>query len=80
MTFSTTKRFIAGVTCPKCAALDKVQGFSVDGVDFRACIACDYIDELRVNSPPREIQTRVNVPDQDPAQRVDPVKLVDPQK
>ncbi|MBV32977.1 MAG: hypothetical protein CMK36_06005 [Porticoccaceae bacterium] len=60
MTFSTKKRFIAGVVCPKCSALDRLVGFSVDGVDFRECISCGFIDQLRIMSPPKVLKTRVN--------------------
>ena len=75
MTFSTVKRFIAGVTCPKCAAMDKLRGYSEDGVDFRECVACGFKDEMRIASAPREIQTRVTKVQV--VQRVDPIKLID---
>ena len=78
MAFSTQKRFIAGVTCPKCAQMDKLQAYSVDGVDFRECVSCGFLDEMRVFSKPRELETRVNSSDDLPENRVAAVKLVDP--
>jgi uncharacterized metal-binding protein (TIGR02443 family) len=77
MAFSTQKRFIAGVTCPKCGLLDKVQAFSDDGIDYRECISCGFLDEMRVFSAPRELETRVNAA-ADKANQVSAVKLVDP--
>tara|TARA_E500000178_G_scaffold350083_1_gene408305 strand:+ start:21007 stop:21294 length:288 start_codon:yes stop_codon:yes gene_type:complete len=60
LAFSTKKRFIAGVVCPKCSVMDRLVGFSVGGVDFRECISCGFIDQLRIMSPPRVLKTRVN--------------------
>jgi uncharacterized metal-binding protein (TIGR02443 family) len=60
LAFSTKKRFIAGVVCPKCSALDRLVAFSDGGVDFRECTSCGFTDQLRIMSPPRVLQTRVN--------------------
>ncbi|MBK13674.1 MAG: hypothetical protein CMK42_02415 [Porticoccaceae bacterium] len=60
MAFSTKKRFIAGVVCPSCSALDRLVAFSDGGVDFRECTSCGFKDQLRIMSPPRVLQTRVN--------------------
>jgi|TARA_B110000503_G_scaffold106716_1_gene159386 uncharacterized metal-binding protein (TIGR02443 family) len=78
MAFSTKKQFIAGVTCPKCSLLDKIQAFSTDGVDYRECISCGFLDEMRVYSTPRELETRVNADAADDANKISPVKLMDP--
>ncbi|MGB0449853.1 MAG: YheV family putative zinc ribbon protein [Porticoccaceae bacterium] len=75
MAFSTQKRFIAGVTCPKCGQMDKLQAYSLDGVDYRECVSCGFRDEMRVFSEPRELETRVN---DLPENKVSTVKLVDP--
>jgi uncharacterized metal-binding protein (TIGR02443 family) len=42
MVFSTKKRFIAGVICPKCSAMDKLQAYSEEGADFRECVSCGF--------------------------------------
>ena len=78
MGFSTKKRFIAGVTCPKCAVMDKLQAFSEGGVDFRECVSCGFKDEMRISSSPREIQTRVNLSKDEIDQQISPVKILDP--
>ncbi len=78
MVFSTKKRFIAGVTCPKCAVMDKLQAFSEGGVDFRECVSCGFKDEMRMASSPREIETRVNTTDEEIARQISPIRIVDP--
>ena len=78
MAFSTKKRFIAGVTCPKCSKMDKLKAYSEDGVDYRECVSCGFRDEMRVFSEPRELETRVNAAADLPENKVSTVKLVDP--
>jgi uncharacterized metal-binding protein (TIGR02443 family) len=78
MTFSTKKRFVAGVTCHKCAEMDKMQVYAEAGVDYRECVSCGFKDQMRVSSTPREVQTRVNTSSDDIANQTQPVKLIDP--
>ncbi len=77
MAFSPKKRFIAGVVCPKCSIVDKLLVFSEGGVDFRECVACGFRDQIRINSMPKEIETRVNRSVQELEQRTDTVRIVD---
>ena len=77
MGFSTKKRFIAGVVCPKCSALDRLVGFSNEGVDFRECISCGFKDQLRIMYPPRVLQTRVNKIPINTDEEARPVRLFD---
>lgn len=42
--FSETRRFIAGATCPRCAAQDLVVVYRRDGRDHRECVACGSIE------------------------------------
>ena len=79
MAFSTKKRFIAGVTCPKCALMDKIQAFTEDGVNYRECVSCGFKDEMRLSSTPRELETRVNTDEEEIANQTQTVRLVDPQ-
>jgi len=60
MTFSSKKRFLAGVVCPQCSQMDKIQVYNQDGIDFRECISCGFKDQIRVASAPHELKTRVN--------------------
>lgn len=60
MAFSKKRRFLAGATCPRCSAQDKIQVYSEEGVDFRECVSCGFKDELHIASTGREIETRVN--------------------
>jgi uncharacterized metal-binding protein (TIGR02443 family) len=78
MVFSTKKRFIAGVVCPKCSVMDKLQAFSEEGVDFRECVSCGFKDEMRMAPSPREIETRVNTTDEEIARQISPIRIVDP--
>jgi uncharacterized metal-binding protein (TIGR02443 family) len=78
MAFTTKKQFIAGVTCPKCAAMDKIQAYTEGGVNYRECVSCGFKDEMRLSSAPRELETRVNTSKDDIANQTQPVKLMDP--
>ena len=78
MTFSSTKRFIAGVVCPQCSAMDKMQVYNHDGTDYRECISCGFKDQIRIASAPNELQTRVNK--NSAAEEPRQVKLIDPSK
>jgi len=77
MVFSTKKRFIAGVVCPKCSEMDKIRAFNKDGVDYRECVSCGFLDRIRIASEPKELTTRVTKSDSEPSRRV---RLVDPSK
>jgi uncharacterized metal-binding protein (TIGR02443 family) len=78
MVFSTKKRFIAGVTCPKCAVMDKLQAYSEEGVDYRECVGCGFKDQMRVSSMPKEVQTRVNTTEEQIAMQTSAVRILDP--
>ena len=80
MTFSSKKQFIAGVVCPKCSKMDKIRAFTKDGTNYRECVSCGFLDEIRIASAPKELITRVTHSVDvlsEPAQKV---KLVDPSK
>ena len=79
MAFTTKKQFIAGVTCPKCALMDKIQACTEDGVNYRECVSCGFKDEMRLSSTPRELETRVNTDEEEIANQTQTVRLVDPQ-
>lgn len=38
------RRFIAGVRCPKCEALDKIIMLTTEDDEWIECIECDYSD------------------------------------
>ena len=65
MPFKSKKRFIAGAACPKCAAVDKLMMYKEDDKEFRECVACGFKDEMRFKAAPRELQTRVNVTEEE---------------
>ena len=78
MKFSTKRRFIAGVVCPKCALLDKLGTYSKGNVNYRECVNCGFKDEIRISSLPNELTTRVNVSQNQKDHEVSPVRFVDP--
>ena len=77
MKFSTEKRFIAGVICPKCSALDKLVAYAQDDTNYRECVRCGFKDEIRLSSPPHELKTRVNRSTNQKNNKVSAVKFVD---
>lgn len=71
------KRFIAGAVCPKCSAMDRVVMYREGDADFRECVECGFKDEMRLQSAPRELETRVNQTAASKASEVQPVKILD---
>lgn len=61
MAFKAKKRFIAGAVCPRCSEMDKLVTYKEDGKEFRECVSCGFVDEMRFQSQARELETRVNV-------------------
>ena len=80
MTFSTKKQFIAGVVCPKCSKMDKIRAFTKDGTNYRECVSCGFLDEIRIASAPKELITRVTQSIDVLPEPTQKVKLVDPSK
>ena len=80
MTLSTKKQFIAGVVCPKCSKMDKIRAFSKDGTNYRECVSCGFLDEIRIASEPKELITRVTRSINVLSEPTQKVKLVDPSK
>ena len=78
MALTTKKQFIAGVTCPKCAQMDKIQAYVEDGVNYRECVSCGFKDQMRLASAPREMQTRVNTTQEEIASQTQTVRLLGP--
>jgi uncharacterized metal-binding protein (TIGR02443 family) len=75
--FSVKKRFIAGAVCPRCSEMDKIIAFNKDSKDFRECVACGFLEEMRFNNVGRELETRVNRTEEDIQAETSVVKLMD---
>lgn len=73
------KRFIAGAVCPRCSEMDKIVNYTQDGKNYRECVACGFKDEIRLQSSPRELTTRVNESSQQEEVET-PVKIIQPPK
>ncbi len=54
------KRFIAGARCPHCNDQDSLYVEDVGDRKFRACVSCDFREEMRFDNPVRELDTRVS--------------------
>jgi uncharacterized metal-binding protein (TIGR02443 family) len=74
------KRFIAGVTCPKCGALDTIVAVNneEEKVLIRECVECGFTDRIstQVNSP-KELNTRVTLEENSSEAPVQIVKIIE---
>ncbi|TCS43843.1 YheV family putative zinc ribbon protein [Reinekea marinisedimentorum] len=74
------KRFIAGVTCPKCGALDTIVAVNNEEEKalIRECVACGFTDRIstQVNSP-KELDTRVSPQKSEDEAPVQIVKIIE---
>ena len=79
---SSVKRFIAGVTCPRCAAMDRIRAWEQNGVRYRECVSCDFFEQLPIEDDVvEELATRVNQDAEAPAaEEIQPVRILDPGK
>ncbi|MGB1333725.1 MAG: YheV family putative zinc ribbon protein [Porticoccaceae bacterium] len=78
MAFSTKKQFIAGVVCPKCSKMDKIVAYTKEGTNYRECVSCGFLDEIRISSSPKELVTRVTKGIQSNSEPTQTVKILDP--
>lgn len=44
--------------------MDKLMMYKEEGKDFRECVSCGFKDEMRFKQQARELETRVNIPEQ----------------
>lgn len=73
------KRFIAGAVCPRCKAMDRIVMYRQDDKDFRECVECGFEDEMRFQLAARELETRVNITEEQKRSETQVVKLVTPE-
>lgn len=59
-----TKRFIAGAVCPQCQELDRIVVYTQDDSEYRECVSCGFQEKLVFKQHQRELDTRVNQPEQ----------------
>jgi hypothetical protein len=76
MAYSSKRRFVAGAVCPRCSEMDKLVVYSEDGKDFRECVACGYKEEMRFKPVQRELETRVNLTDEDKRDAVQVINIL----
>ncbi|MFA0809651.1 YheV family putative zinc ribbon protein [Microbulbifer epialgicus] len=76
---TSKKRFIAGAVCPRCSEMDRIVNYQEDGKNYRECVSCGFKDEIRLQSGPSELLTRVNAA-QKKGVREEPIKLIQSEK
>lgn len=76
MAYGIKRRFIAGAVCPRCSEMDKLVVYNEDGKDFRACVNCDFKEEMHFKPAARELETRVNTSDEEKQKQVQIVKIL----
>jgi uncharacterized metal-binding protein (TIGR02443 family) len=77
LTPRTKKRFIAGAICPRCSEMDKLVMYKEDDKDFRECVSCGFHDEMRFKQNSRELDTRVNIAEEQVVEETQ-VLILDP--
>ncbi|MCP1314926.1 YheV family putative zinc ribbon protein [Halomonas sp. 707D7] len=79
---SSVKRFIAGVTCPRCAQMDRIRAWEQNGIRYRECVSCDFFEQLPIEEEnSSELTTRVNqVREEQKNRDVQPVRILDPKR
>lgn len=76
MAYSQKRRFVAGAVCPRCAEIDKIVVFNEDGKDYRACVSCDFKEEMHFKPVARELETRVNTPAEEKQEQLQVIKIL----
>lgn len=72
------KRFIAGAVCPQCKDVDSIFIEITENKRFRACVSCEFREEMRFEDQRLEPETRVNKSSRDSDVQV--VRLVESDK
>ncbi|MCV6604316.1 MAG: YheV family putative metal-binding protein [Porticoccaceae bacterium] len=71
-------RFIAGAVCPRCREMDKIVAYKEGDDNFRECVSCGFKEQLRLQAPARELDTRVNRSAEEKQRETSVVRLIDP--
>ena len=80
MAYSQKRRFIAGAVCPRCAEMDKLVVLNEDGKDYRACVSCDFKEEMYFKPNARELETRVNTPAEEKQEQMQVIRILPSQE
>jgi uncharacterized metal-binding protein (TIGR02443 family) len=75
---NTKKRFIAGAVCPRCGVMDRLVVYREDNKEYRECVSCDFQDEMIFKPAVRELDTRVNVTEDEKRAETQVVRIVGP--
>lgn len=76
MVYSIKRRFVAGAVCPRCSEMDKLVVYNEEGKDYRECVACGYKEEMHFTPVARELETRVNLTEEEKRDAVQVVTIL----
>jgi uncharacterized metal-binding protein (TIGR02443 family) len=76
MVYSIKRRFVAGAVCPRCSEMDKLVVYNEEGKDYRECVACGYKEEMHFKPVARELETRVNLTEEEKRDAVQVVTIL----
>jgi len=76
MVYSIKRRFVAGAVCPRCSEMDKLMVYNEEGKDYRECVACGYKEEMHFKPVARELETRVNMTEEEKRDAVQVVTIL----
>jgi uncharacterized metal-binding protein (TIGR02443 family) len=76
MAYSQKRRFVAGEVCPRCSEMDKMVVYNEAGKDYRECVSCGYKEEMHFKPAARELETRVNISEEEKNNQVQVVKIL----
>jgi len=51
---------VAGAKCPQCNGIDKLVMYRLQGIQYRSCVACDFVEPMHFEASFQELDTRVN--------------------
>lgn len=74
------KRFIAGAVCPKCATMDTLVVYTLEGDEFRECVECGFKEKMVFKPQWRELTTRVNTPREEMRRETQVLKFMETKK
>lgn len=76
MAYSQKRRFVAGAVCPRCSEMDKLVVYNESSKDYRECVSCGYKEEMHFKPAARELDTRVNISEDEKKEQVQVVKIL----
>jgi uncharacterized protein len=74
------KRFIAGAACPQCTARDTLFTYTIENQKWRACVDCNFNEAMNFTPVVRELDTRVNISEEEKTAQIQVVRVLGEEK